>query len=234
MQDKKCIAILLSGGTGLRMAVNRPKQYIRIKDRLLITYSLETLLAHPGVDAVQIVAEFEWREIIMADLERNGTCREKVCGFSIPGLTRQLSILNGLQDIRKLADPEDTVLIHDAARPNLTEGLVSACMEALGAHDGVMPVLPMKDTVYLSEDGSAISELLKRDKIFAGQAPELFRFGRYYEANIRLMPDKLPGVCGSTEPAIAAGMDIIIIPGDENNYKVTTPADLERFIRQQD
>lgn len=229
MRDKKCVAILLSGGCGLRMMADRPKQYIRIKDRLLITYSLETLLEHPGISAVQIVAEFGWREIILADLERNGISREKICGFSIPGVTRQLSILNGLQDIRKIAGMDDAVLIHDAARPNLTAKQISSCLQELGNHDGIIPVLVMKDTVYLSENGSTVSKLLERNKIFAGQAPELFRFGKYYDANVRLMPDELPKVNGSTEPAIFAGMDIIMTIGDENNYKITTHADLERF-----
>lgn len=229
MKDKKCIAILLSGGCGLRMMSDRPKQYIRIKDRLLVTYSLETLLGHSGVSAVQIVAEPEWRKIILADLERNGISRKKLCGFSVPGLTRQLSILNGLHDIRELAETDDVVMIHDAARPNLSVKQISSCLKELENHDGVMPALVMKDTVYLSENGSTVSELLKREKLFAGQAPELFRYGKYYEANVRLMPDELPKVNGSTEPAILSGMDIIMVSGDENNYKITTQADLERF-----
>lgn len=233
MKDRKCIAILLSGGVGSRMEADRPKQYIRVKDRLILTYCLETLLAHPQIDAVQIVAEYKWREIILADAERTegaNTC--KICGFSIPGQTRQLSILNGMQDILEQTQADDIVLIHDAARPNLTAGQISACIKALGSHDGVLPALPMKDTVYASDNGRTISRLLDRSRLFSGQAPELFEFGKYYEANMRLMPDCLAKVNGSTEPAFMAGMDIVMTAGDENNYKITTPADLERFRRQ--
>ena len=121
------------------------------------------------------------------------------------------------------------MLIHDAARPCLSEALITACIDALDGHDGALPVLPMKDTVYLSRDGKSVSSLLNRQEIFAGQAPELFVLGKYYEANERLFPQKILQVNGSTEPAILAGMDIAMIPGDEGNYKITTKADLERF-----
>ena len=59
--------------------------------------------------------------------------------------------------------------------------------------------------------------------------PELFVLGKYYEANEQLLPQKILQVNGSTEPAVLAGMDIAMIPGDEGNYKITTKVDLERF-----
>lgn len=107
---------------------------------------------------------------------------KKFKGFSSPGENRQLSIYNGLRDILTYAGAQDTVLIHDAARPCLSEALITACIGALDGHDGVLPVLPMKDTVYLSRDGKCVSSLLNRQEIFAGQAPELFVLGKYYEA----------------------------------------------------
>ena len=123
----------------------------------------------------------------------------------------------------------DTVFIHDAARPYLAQPLIDACYAALPGHDGVLPVLPMKDTVYESADGRSIDRLLDRSRIFAGQAPELFLFDKYVEANKALLPDKILLINGSTEPAILAGMDIVMIPGDEKNQKVTTNADMEKF-----
>ena len=79
------------------------------------------------------------------------------------------------------------------------------------------------------EEGKKIDALLNRSQIFAGQAPEVFRLGRYYEANQVLLPEKILTINGSTEPAILAGMDVVMIPGDEGNFKITTKADLERF-----
>ena len=124
------------------------------------------------------------------------------------------------------------VIIHDAARPCLTKKLLQECICAAEGHDGVLPVLSMKDTVYYSDDGMHVSGLLQRSNVLAGQAPEVFRYGKYLEANQALLPEKILQVNGSTEPAVLAGMDIVTIPGDEKNYKVTTQEDLKRFRKE--
>ncbi len=122
----------------------------------------------------------------------------------------------------------DNVIIHDAARPFVTVENIDECLSALESHDGAMPVLPMKDTVYFSRNGKKVDELLNRSCIYAGQAPEAFRFEKYLKANEELLPDKILMIRGSTEPAIMAGMDVAMIPGDQRNFKITSDADLER------
>ncbi len=224
------IALILSGGTGSRAGTDIPKQYIPVAGRAILTYSIGVLSAHPDIDGIHIVAAASWREAItawLADCDR----AKKFRGFSEPGANRQLSIYNGLLDIKACADDADRVLIHDAARPLLTAETVSACLAAADGHEGVIPVLPMKDTVYGSTDGKTIDTLLDRTEIFAGQAPEVFRLGAYLDANRRLLPDRILEINGSTEPAVMAGMDMVMIPGDERNFKITTGGDLERFRR---
>lgn len=224
------IALILSGGTGKRLNSDIPKQYIKVNGRPIILYGLECLCAHDGIQGVQIVADSFWQEKIKEWLQRIDI-KEKFKGFSVPGSTRQLSILNGLKDIRKYAGENDCVMIHDAVRPLLAERQITDCLGAVLEHDGAVPVLPMKDTVYRSRDRKRITGLLDRDEIYAGQAPEVFRLGLYYEANCRLLPEQILHINGSTEPAILAGMDIAMIPGDEDNFKITTKADLEQFQR---
>ena len=229
------VALLLSGGRGSRIGSEIPKQYIEVNGAPIIYYALKTLMLHEMIDAVQVVAEAEYETMIRDVVSRIASeCgHEELAlrfkGISAPGENRQLSILNGLKDIRKYASDADTVLIHDAARPCLSAELINECYEAIIGHEGVLPVLPMKDTVYYSNNGQRVSTLLERNKIFAGQAPELFLIGKYYDANQDLLPDKILDVKGSTEPAIMAGMDVVMIPGDEANYKITTKADLDRF-----
>ena len=217
------IAVVLSGGTGTRLGAEVPKQYLRVNNKTIISFCLDVLENCDDIDAIQIVAEDSWQEVI---LESKMT---KFRGFSKPGANRQLSIVSALEDVKEFASKEDVVIIHDAARPCVTEkmflDLIGVCKE----HDGALPVLPMKDTVYMSEDGKSITSLLNRSQIFAGQAPEAFLFGKYYEANVRLLPDAILQINGSTEPAIMAGMDVAMISGDEKNFKITTIQDLERF-----
>lgn len=222
------IALLLSGGTGLRLGADIPKQYIEAGGKPIISYCIESLSAHEGIDGIQIVADQQWHEAIrgwLVDADTKGKFR----GFSQPGTNRQLSILGGLESIRAYAADEDVVFVHDAARPLLSQQMITECLDAIEGYDGVIPVLPMKDTVYESRDGKVISRLLERSQIYAGQAPELFRLGLYYEANRQLLPERILMINGSTEPAVMAGMKMAMIAGDENNFKITTKADLERF-----
>ena len=241
--------LVLSGGSGTRMGMDIPKQYIKVNGRTVISYCLERFIAHNMIDAIQIVADEVWREMLLETMnhlcqavDRRALDRSlsesdpayrvnvgKFRGFSAPGRTRQHSIFNGLNDIRKYARDSDYVFVHDAARPFVSFSLIADCIEAVKGHDGVLPALPMKDTVYFSGDGRKISSLLERSRVYAGQAPELFVLGKYYEANRQLSPDGILKINGSTEPAVLAGMDIVMIPGDEKNFKITTAADLERF-----
>lgn len=218
------IALILSGGTGSRLGGDIPKQYIEVAGKPLIAYSLDVLIRHEGIDRVQIVADVNWQDYI-----RGAVQSDKPLDFSLPGKTRQLSIFNGLSDIREYAEDEDIVFIHDAARPNLTSDMISNYIKSMQGHDGLMPVLPMKDTVYHSLNGNRVDGLLKRSEIVAGQAPELFLLGKYYEANRLLLPEDILSINGASEPAVMAGMDIAIVSGDENNYKITTAADFDRF-----
>ena len=222
------VAIILAGGTGTRMGLEIPKQYYEVNGKAVISYCLHTFLTHEKIDAVQIVADGMWQEYIMQQLSVLPN-REKFKGFSVPGENRQLSVYHALTDIRGYASDNDFVIVHDAARPCVSAAQISDCLKAAAGHDGTLPVLAMKDTVYLSEDKKIISSLLDRGKVFAGQAPEVFLLGRYYEANRALLPDKILEINGSAEPAIMAGMDIAMISGDERNFKITTVADLQKF-----
>ena len=222
------VALILSGGSGTRLGSDIPKQYIDIYDRSVISYSIEQMSCHAGIDAIQIVAAAQWHEGI-AECLRKYDRNRRFRGFSAPGANRQLSIYNGLADMRGCVSDSDVVLVHDAARPLLSARMITDCLEAVRGHDGGVPVLPMKDTVYQSTDGTRISALIKRSEVYAGQAPEAFRFGAYYEANRKLLPDRILTINGSTEPAVLAGMDMVMIPGDEGNFKITTREDLERF-----
>lgn len=216
------IAIVLSGGVGTRMGLSTPKQYIEVKGQPILAYTLDTLQKHLDIDRIQIVANKEWYK----EIEK--WVGDKFAGFSEPGKNRQLSILNALNDIMGYAKDSDNVLVQDAVRPLTSSETIHSCLEGLKAHDGVMPALPMKDTVYIGENGQ-IESLLDRSKVIAGQAPEAFRLGSYYQANLALLPDRILEINGSAEPAILAGIDVGYISGDEDNFKITTRNDLLRF-----
>ena len=225
------IALILSGGTGSRMGSDTPKQYLSAGGEMMITCTLRKFYCHRDIDGVQIVAAAPWHERINLDQQRIFRYQDKFKGFSVPGENRQLSILHGLRDIAEYADAGCAVVVHDAARPLVTEETIGAGLLAMEGHDGAMPVLPMKDTVYLSKDGQKVSSLVDRREVVAGQAPEFFYLGKYLAANEALSQDEILNINGATEPAVMAGMDIRLFAGDEGNFKVTTPGDWDRYCR---
>ena len=217
-------AIILSGGTGSRMGSDIPKQYIEAGGRPVIAYCISVLESSADIDRIVVVAAEEYRDLIRSLFSDE----DKFLGFADPGENRQLSILSGMNALKTVIKNDDNVIIHDAARPFITCELIRDITEALKSSEAVLPVLPVKDTLYIVEDGRVRGNL-DRDKTGAGQAPEGFRFGPYLKAVEILLPERILDISGSMQPAVMAGMDIACVPGDEMNFKITTPADLARF-----
>ncbi|MCR4726592.1 MAG: 2-C-methyl-D-erythritol 4-phosphate cytidylyltransferase [Clostridia bacterium] len=223
------IAIILSGGTGTRMKLSRPKQYLEVRDKPIIGYSLDLFERCKRIDKIVVVCHSDWKDFVAEYARKEGI--SKLFAFAPSGETRQESLFSGLKACAGVAEKDSVVLIHDAARPNLTEDLIERLL-ALDGFDGAMPVIGVKDTVYFSEDGSEISSLLDRDKLFAGQAPESFVFGPYFAVNNEVSVEELKRTRGSSEIAFRHGLKIKLVEGDENNYKITTTSDLEKFEAQ--
>lgn len=220
-------AIILSGGTGTRLGAKIPKQYLIAKDRPVISYCLETFANHHDIDAIIIVAAPEWQNLICKEIKK---ISHIPFSFATPGDTRQLSIYNGLRTINSL-NKDDLVIIHDAARPLVSPELISSCLDSIqGEYDGSLPVIPVKDTIYQSLDKNRITGLLDRSTLYAGQAPEAFRLGKYKQAHMEMAWDDLFKINGSSELAYKMGLKIKLLTGDPRNYKITDSSDLERFI----
>lgn len=221
------IAIILSGGIGTRMGADCPKQYIEINDRPIISWSVEIFASRKDIEKVIIVADNKWRSYLQTHTTLSS---DRLC-FAQPGETRQYSIFNGLLKAKELGyHDDDVVIIHDGARPLVSDKTIDECINGLSeGYDGVMPALKVKDTTYFTDDGITISNLLDRSKLRAGQSPESFRLGSYLKIHEDMPREDLLKINGSTEIAFKAGQKIKIIDGEEINFKITTPEDLVRF-----
>lgn len=222
------IAIILSGGTGSRMGLDIPKQYVMVRGQTILCHCVATFLKNEQTDAIVMVVADEWKSFVKEQLE--SLCPQKPICFARPGETRQCSIYNGLKAVKEqgYAD-DDIVLVHDAVRPLVSQDLINRCYEGCQEADGVMPVIPVKDTIYLSEDGRHIQSLLNRSHLWAGQAPEAFRFGKYLKVHEEIPRAELLAVNGSTEIAFKGGLDCQMVEGEAMNFKITTPEDLSNF-----
>lgn len=224
-------ALILSGGTGTRLGGSIPKQYLLVNDKPIIGYSIDIFQADVKVTNIVIVADNSWWNMLREYIEENNIT--KFIGFADAGQSRQHSILNGLRCIRELGGkPEDFVVIHDAARPCVSTEIIEQCISLLQDFDCSMPVISVKDTVYMSEDGKHINSLLNRDRLFAGQAPEGCHLGTYLAINEALSDEELEQIRGTCAIAYDKGLKVGLFPGSEKNYKITTKDDYNKFVME--
>ena len=222
-------AILLCGGTGTRLGANIPKQYLRVNGKAIMSYCMISAQKHPDVDSIVIVAHEDWRDFIKNEIDNFGV--DKFFCFADAGESRQHSVLSGMKAIIDNAESvsaDDKVIIHDAARPNLSEKLITDSFD-FGEYDCTLPVINVTDTTYYSEDGKEVTQLLNRDKLYGGQTPEGFYLKQFYDVNMAMTDEQLSAVRGSCQAAFEAGLKVRMIPGDTNNYKITTIEDYDRF-----
>jgi 2-C-methyl-D-erythritol 4-phosphate cytidylyltransferase len=214
-------AILAAAGSGERLGLDRPKAFAPLNDRPLIAEPLERLDASEWIEGIVVAAPPQWEEpcILVAEEVAAGKVAKAVTG----GQTRSESVQAALAEV-----PEEAtvVVVHDAARPLVTDEVIERVITALGdGWDGAIPVLPLSDTIK-KVDGEAIAETLDRSQLVAAQTPQAFVAQALRDAFSTLQHT----VTKSTDCASlveASGGRVRAVEGDRRLIKVTEPADLE-------
>ncbi len=207
-------AILVAAGTGSRFGAETPKQFLRLLGKPVIRHAAEALANHASL--IQPVGE----AAPIADALDGLVHLPTVPG----GATRQDSVRAGLDAL--LPHAPDIVLVHDAARPHIPAGTIEALLAALEHRPGAIPAAPVADTLKRVA-GGVITETVPRDGLFRAQTPQAFRFATLLAAH-------QSGFIGATDDASlleAAGEPVAIVPGSDDNIKLTYPDDLVRLER---
>jgi 2-C-methyl-D-erythritol 4-phosphate cytidylyltransferase/2-C-methyl-D-erythritol 2,4-cyclodiphosphate synthase len=224
-QDQGCrvVAVVAAAGSGARMGDGPPKQFRLLDGRPLLEHSLETLAGHPRVDSLVLVlpadAPVAWIPPVGPSCSFSGTPLEVVAG----GASRQLSVLIGLEAARRWSP--DLVLIHDGARPLVTERLVSRVIEGAGKRGAVSPVLDVPDAVRGVDAEGRFASTMDHEQLRLVQTPEGFSFPLILEAARQA---QAAGVEADDTATLArlAGHEVWSVPGERGNIKVTDPGDL--------
>jgi 2-C-methyl-D-erythritol 4-phosphate cytidylyltransferase len=212
-------AIVPAAGSGSRFGGEMPKQYQMLAGRPLIYYSLAALCRCQRVDRVWVVLSPEdcWWQLY--DWTGLGHKLETVyCG----GASRSDSVANGLAAAATAADDEDWVLVHDAARPCLSQANLNTLCEQL-ADDPVGGLLaaPLADTLKRADAEQRVAHTESRDGLWQAQTPQMFRYGL-----LRQVLAEHPQGTDEASAVEAAGFKPRLVAGDASNFKVTFPADL--------
>lgn len=220
-------AVILAGGIGFRMKMNRPKQYLEVRGKPVFMYSFEKFANHPEICSIVMVISEEWKEYVQDFIAKSG-CTKPVY-YARAGQSRQHSVLNGLKALSRIADDNDLVFVHDSVRPLFPISNIDDAIVECRYYDVTLPVIPVKDATYQSSDGKKLSSILPREELFSGQSPECFHYGPYMRLHDCLTDDEIGRIRGGSELAFKKGMTVCLIPGTEQNFKITTIEDQRAF-----
>ena len=231
MKGKKVAAIVLAAGRGRRMESKIQKQYMELAGKPLVFYALQAF-EKSGVDEIILVAgegETQYCRTQIAELYGFS----KVVGIVEGGRERYHSVYQGLKAIDRLGGT-DIVLIHDGARPLITEEIIKRAVDGAEVYEACVVGMPVKDTIKIADGEGFAAETPKRELLWAVQTPQAFAWPVIWNAYRKLIhleeEGKLGGLQVTDDAMVVETMtehQVKLIPGSYENIKVTTPEDME-------
>lgn len=222
-KSQRTAVVLVAAGRGLRAGAGGPKQYREIGGVPVIYRAMEAFSRHADVFAVQPVVNPDDSAMFTAAVA--GLSHESPTNG---GATRQASVLAGLEAL--VRHEPDIVLIHDAARPFVSEGLISRAIEAAARTGAAIPAIPVTDTIKLTGESGHVEDTPDRARLRIAQTPQSFRFDVILEAHRRAAKDGRSDFTDDAAIAEWAGLTVATFEGDVANMKLTTPED---FVREE-
>jgi 2-C-methyl-D-erythritol 4-phosphate cytidylyltransferase / 2-C-methyl-D-erythritol 2,4-cyclodiphosphate synthase len=222
-KSERTAAILVAAGRGLRAGAGGPKQYRTVGGKTVIFRAMEPFSTHPQVCAVQPVLNLD--DAPLFNEAARGLRHEPPAAG---GATRQASVLAGLEALA--AQRPDIVLIHDAARPFVSQALISRAIDAASRTGAAIPVIPVADTIKLVDGDGDIEATPERARLRIAQTPQAFRFDVILDAHRRAAREELREFTDDAAIAEWAGLTVATFEGDAANMKLTTPED---FVREE-
>ena len=219
--------LVVAAGRGTRVGTARPKQYLSLAGRSLLTYTMESLLAADPAAKLLAVIHPDDRALFdacVADLasEVAGRVLAPVPG----GDTRQASVRAGLSALAAQPERPRLVLIHDGARPFPTRGLIERAKAAADQNGAAVPGLPVTDTIKQVDASGRIVATPHRAALRAVQTPQAFRFDLIHDAHVAADAAGARDLTDDAAIAEWAGHPVHVFEGDPGNMKVTSPQDV--------
>ncbi len=201
------------------MKLDHPKQYYKIHGTPILAHTVKPFLDHPDIIEVVVVVPAEWLDHTHELLESAGVDTNRLTIIA-GGKRRQDSVQNGL---RILDSKTEIVLVHDGARPCITQSLISRCIKGVQTHGAAIVAVPVKDTLKKGNRKNLITDTVNRDNIWQAQTPQ----GAQYSLLCRAF-DKAEGKDVTDEAMLLelAGVPVALVESEETNIKITRQEDL--------
>ena len=214
-------AIVPAAGSGSRFGAAKPKQYASLAGRSMLEHAVGALARHPSIECTFVVLAPGDSDFAACDWNApKGAVAPLYCG----GPTRACSVFNALVALRDRIEPQDWILVHDAARPCLSRAELDRLLHEVDGDDvGGLLALPVTDTLKCADAADRVVSTQPRDALWRALTPQMFRYGLLVEALYKAR------ACNPTDESAAVealGLRPRLVPGAATNIKVTYPEDI--------
>ncbi|MBO8136911.1 MAG: 2-C-methyl-D-erythritol 4-phosphate cytidylyltransferase [Desulfotomaculum sp.] len=215
-------AVIPAAGVGSRMKSKVKKQYLQLKGLPVLVHTIKVFEKCPVVKGIVLVVNE--KDVLFCTEEIVEKYKFKKVLSVVPGgECRQHSVYNGLKKLP--AEEEDIVAVHDGARPLVTENVLLETISAARKYGAAVTAVPVKDTIKFAEPGGKVIETPPRDKLWAVQTPQVFKYGLLLKAYREAFKDNYIGTDDSSLVE-RMGLPVYLISGSYENIKITTPDDM--------
>ncbi|WP_346867045.1 2-C-methyl-D-erythritol 4-phosphate cytidylyltransferase [Clostridium sp. UBA1353] len=218
------IGLILAGGSGTRMGGDLPKQFIDIYGKPLIVHTIEAFDINPNIDYIAVICKSDYKEDLNIWVRKYGLT--KVKWIVDGGDTRQSSVESGLKAIEEFCGGDDIVVVHDAARPLISQRIIDENIEGAKEYKAVDTVIPSADTIIKTLDGEFIEEVPPRHELHLGQTPQSFEYALIKKAHEHAKENNINTATDDCQLILKLGEKVHLVKGDKLNFKVTTFEDL--------
>lgn len=223
------IALIIAGGSGRRMGMDIPKQFVNVYDKPVLLYTLEGFQKHPQIDAIELVCIEGWEDIVWAYARQYGIDKLK---WIVPGgKTGQESIRNGVYALEDKCDGDDIVIIHDGIRPLVDEAVLSDVIVKCGLYGNAVTSLPYNEQIFVVDDEISTVKYIPRETLRRVSTPQAYKYGKLLWAYRKAFSEEI-GIYGSSYTntmMVELGERLYFAAGSDKNIKLTTKDDLELF-----
>lgn len=223
------IALIIAGGSGNRMGQDIPKQFIHVNNCPVIVHTMLAFQKHPDITSIAVVCLAGWETVLYSYAHQYNVT--KLHWVFSGGGNGQESIHHGICGLRENGVKEDDlVLIHDAVRPLVSQGIISSNIAICKQYGYAITGIQCREAILESEDGFYSTTSIPRDKLIRTQTPQTFRLANILKAHEEAQEREiLNSVSSCTLLAELGTYEMHIVPGEERNIKITTTEDLEIF-----
>lgn len=213
-------AIIVAGGRGHRMNSNISKQYLKLKDKPILFYSLKTFSEHELIQQIILVVPEGDVDYCRKEIIQKYNIK-KVSHVIEGGKERQDSVILGLEAVKDC----DIVLIHDGARPFASDRLVEEGIKFAKLYGACACGVTPKDTIKKVGADNFSKGTIERNHLFCIQTPQCFNYDLIYQSHSKMREENIK-VTDDTSVIEAEGHNVYLYQGNYNNIKITTPEDL--------